>query len=315
MKYDSGDLPIHVVIENVDDSSAKVISLLLGLYPSSLAEKGRHGLAPLNLAIKSSAHTAVTAAILEAYTFLEYDMKMTLIQLKVDDTNRLPLHIGALCGLSTLSLIDMMQSFPEAIRVRSTHAESMYYLPIDFAVNCRYEAEVIIAMLLLFPESAFCRISGGSMDALSAVAKLALNKPVAYWLQRRSTKGSLDLKVLQEVISDLRNESSGNYEFEKANDALNLVSTGNDVIECEDYSRLLPKDDDPPPSSLVDGAELSLFREMETLRRKLTDSDVSIDELRDEFDRFKVVMNEKLEVVERGTILAISTLRDDDLLA
>ena len=65
----------------------------------------------------------------------------------------------------------------------------------------------------------------------------------------------------------------------------------------------------------MDGAELSLFREMEALRRKLTDSDASIDELKDEFDRFKLVMNEKLEVVERGTLLAISTLRDDDLLA
>ena len=92
-------------------------------------------------------------------------------------------------------------------------------------------------------------------------------------------------------------------------------SAGNVVLKCEDYDRLLPKDDDPPYSSLVDGAELSLYREMEALGKKLTDSDASIDELKDKFDRFKLVMNEKLEVVERGTLLAISRLRDDGLLA
>ena len=317
MKDDTGDFPIHLAIENLGHASVEAISLLANSYPTSLVEKGRQGLTPLKLAMKCGADKAAIAAILEAYVFLEGEMKLAALQQKVDNINRLPLHIGALCGLSTPSLIDMMQTYPGAVHALSTYPNGACYLPIDDAMGCDCDAEVIVAMLLLFPESCYRTCIRPSLTCtLSEIAEVALNQPISYWLQkeRKATKGSLDLKVLHEVMSDLRNQSAGIFVLEEANDTLNLNLKDNyDVLKREGNNRHLP--DVPPPSSLVDGAELSLFREMETLRRKLTESDVSVDELRDEFDRFKAVMNEKLEAVEGGTILAISQLRDDDLVA
>ena len=75
IKDDNGDLPIHIAIENLDDASAKAISLLAVSYPASLVEKGRQDLIPLNLAIKLDANKDVLAAILLVYTSLNGEMK------------------------------------------------------------------------------------------------------------------------------------------------------------------------------------------------------------------------------------------------
>ena len=282
----SGDLPIHIAIEKKLDVG--IISWLVKLYPECLAELGAKGRIPLNLAIDLKASDDIILVLLESYSALKTRSKYIFLQQEVGFFKRLPLHTAISFGASTAAILDMIAYFPGATSVTDGF-NSNGELPIQLAIQLDRSVQVIVALLIAYPEY-LDRCKPFHMKKLHPIVQEALSQPIYYW----ETKSLHDLS---DVISELRGTAIdvANMACKEKISETTTVKNGVHLF-----------------GGVANDVQLKLLDEVETLKKAITDTDTSnaasIEELGCAFYKFKASMNEKVNVLELGTIVAVERL-------
>ena len=282
----SGDLPIHIAIEKSLDVG--IISRLVKLYPECLVELGAKSRVPLNLAIELKASDDVILILLESYPTLRRKTKYAALQQGIGHSKRLPLHAAILLGTSTSTVLDMVDNYSDAARIIDG-SNSNGELPIQLAIQLDRSVQVIVALLIAYPDSVD-RCKPLNMKKLRPIVQEALSRPIHYW----ETKS---LRSLSDVISELRGK------------AIDVASM---VCEKENSENITAKTGARTFRSVADDVQLKLLDDIEILKKAISDTGASnaadIEELRCAFHRFKASVNEKVDAVERGTIVAVERL-------
>mmetsp|Transcript_4441 Transcript_4441/g.6791 ORF Transcript_4441/g.6791 Transcript_4441/m.6791 type:complete len:271 (-) Transcript_4441:201-1013(-) len=259
------------------------------LYPECLVEPGAKGLVPLSLSIDLDASDDFIVAILESYPALKRGTKYTALRQEVGNFKRLPLHNAILVGASTTTVLDMIDAYPDAARM-SDGSNCNGELPIHLALQHGQSEEVIVALLIAHPKSLeSCQTV--NMKKLHPVVQEAFSRPIDFWEAK-------SLILLSDVMSELRIQLSGtasDYQLVGRKVVLNEVDTFRDV---------------------ANDAQLKLWGDIKALKKTISETGesnaVDVEELRRAFNHFKTGIIEKVDALERGTMIAVEYLVGSD---
>jgi len=104
---------------------------------------------PLRLAIDLDISDDIILAILESYPM--EGTKSIALEQEVGKYKRLPLHNAILFDASKASILDMINVYPNAARFKD-ESNNDGELPIHLALQLGRSEEVIIALLIAYPE-------------------------------------------------------------------------------------------------------------------------------------------------------------------
>ena len=149
--------------------------------------------------------------------------------------------------------------------------------------------QVIVALLIAYPES-LDKCNPVNMMKIHPIVQGAFYRSVYYW----ETKSLSDLS---NIISELRGT------------AIDMASM---VFEKEISETTTAKNGVHAFQSVADNIQLKLLNDMETLKKAISDTGASnaadVEELWCAFRRFKASVTEKVDAVERSTIVAVERL-------
>ena len=171
----------------------------------------------------------------------------------------------------------MIDAYPDAARI-SDRSNCNGELPIHLALQHGRSEVVIIALLIVYPESLeSCKPV--NMKKLHPVVRKALSWPVDYWEAK-------SLNMLSNVMFELQAEATV---IQGAGSEYQLVERKVLLNEVDAFY------------NVADDAQLKLWDEIEVLKEAITQTGESnatdIEELRRAFLDFKTRMNEKVDVL------------------
>ncbi|GFH60814.1 hypothetical protein CTEN210_17290 [Chaetoceros tenuissimus] len=188
VKYNAmGKLPIHMACEVLADH--RVVFLLLNSWPESLEARDEDGFTPIEIAsefeqceernkivqvLTKKMECSVVKTPTALYSYIDSQnwtsAMMRLVEMpqesttwvsfatKYSEVRFLPLHIACMLGAPFLLIKDLVESYPDAVRKKTTQGQ----LPLHIACQSHVDERVVGLLLDFWPEGLFVKDDDGN---------------------------------------------------------------------------------------------------------------------------------------------------------
>lgn len=188
VKYNAmGKLPIHMACEVLADH--RVVFLLLNSWPESLQARDEDGFTPIEIAsefeqcdernkivqiLTKKMECSVVKTPTALYSYIDSQnwtsAMMRLVEMpqesttwvsfatKYSEVRFLPLHIACMLGAPFLLIKDLVESYPDAVRKKTTQGQ----LPLHIACQSHVDERVVGLLLDFWPEGLFVKDDDGN---------------------------------------------------------------------------------------------------------------------------------------------------------
>ena len=190
-KNSEGNLPLYLAFEN--QAPAEVVFALLRIFPQAAREKNKGDNLPLYVALENQAPAEVVSALLSIYPQAARETGgFGLLPLRLAAYNRennkesgnLPVHVGLKNKTSAEVVSALLCIYPEAAEKENSEGS----LPLHVALENQASAAVVSALLAIYPEAARKKGGGGLLPFHLAACNQASAEVISMLPEQTSPK-------------------------------------------------------------------------------------------------------------------------------